>query len=147
MLLQENFMASPDQVKQYLAYWFQLGKRLVLAHGQTVLPQPIIEGNRYSDEFEACWQQVMAVNGRNAYLEGTIQTVQELLSDSWDVMDCARCGMPVPMISFGVQTGPCPCFDLPNWPNQDLPQPRMPIDSRKQLDQIRQRLLQGKTDS
>lgn len=44
------------------------------------------------------------------------------------------------MLSLGVQSGPCPCFDLPTWPNLDLPLPRLPVDSRSHLEQIRARL-------
>jgi hypothetical protein len=135
-------MASQEQVKQYLSYWLQLGKRLILSNGQSVLPQPVIAGNHYSPEFEAYWQQVLAVEGKNCYLEGTLQTIHELLSGQWEVEGCARCGMPVPMVSIGVQPAGCPCFDLPTWPNTDLPQPRSPIDSRSQLERLRARLSQ-----
>lgn len=136
-------MASPDQVKQYLAYWFQLGKRLIFVKGQAILPQPVIEGDHYSAEFEACWQQALASGGKDCHLDGTFQTIADLLSENWDLVDCARCGMLVPMLNVGVQSDPCPCFDLPTWPNTDLPKPRLPIDSRVQLDQIRARLSQG----
>ncbi|MBF2047998.1 MAG: hypothetical protein IGS54_11645 [Elainella sp. C42_A2020_010] len=133
-------MASPEQVKQYLAYWFQLGKPLIFDQGESVLPQPVVEGDHYSPEFEACWQRILASGGSNCYLDGTIQTIGELLSEKWEMAGCARCGMPVPMLSLGVQSGPCPCFDLPTWPNLDLPLPRLPVDSRSHLEQIRARL-------
>lgn len=134
-------MASPDQVKQYLAYWFQLGKPLIHEQGQSVLPQPVIRGNQYSPEFEACWQQVVS-SGEKYHLDGMIQSVSALLSNQWEISGCARCGMPVPTVVLGVQSGPCPCFDLPNWPNTDLPQPRSPVDSSIQLREIRDRLVQ-----
>lgn len=133
-------MASQDQVKRYLAYWLQLGKSLVLNQGETLQPKPI-EGDHYSSEFEACWQRILSVGGENCYLEGTLQTISDLLSQAWDITDCARCAMPVPMVSVGLQSNSCPCSDLPTWPNTELPLPRMPVDSRGQLDQIRQRLL------
>lgn len=138
-------MASPTQVKQYLAYWFQLGKRLVIDNGREVLlPQPVIQGDRYSAEFEACWQHVLQHNGRDCYLEGTSQTLDELLSSTWEITPCVRCQMPVPILSLGSQSSSsCPCFDLPGWPNMVLPQPRMPIDSQTQLNQIRNRLQNG----
>jgi hypothetical protein len=136
-------MAAAQQVKKYLAYWFQLGKRLNFDQGGSVLPQPIIEGNHYSSRFEACWQQILASGGRDCYLEGTTQSIADLLSEKWQVDDCARCGMPVPTISLGIQDNSCPCTDLPNWPNLELPQPRSPVDSRNQLEQIRSRLFQG----
>jgi hypothetical protein len=134
-------MASPDHVKQYIAYWFQLGKHLVLSQGELVLP-PVFEGDHYSPAFEACWQQVLEKGGQNCYLEGTIQTIADLLSSQWDISSCARCSMPVPMVHLGIHSAPCPCFDLPTWPNPDLPQPRSPVDSRNQLQQIRDRLSQ-----
>ncbi|GAB4374993.1 MAG: hypothetical protein Kow00121_20140 [Elainellaceae cyanobacterium] len=137
-------MASLDQVRQYLAYWFQLGKRLVINNGQEkVLPQPVIQGNRYSPEFEACWQQVMQVEGRNCYLEGTLETINQLLSSEWDIESCARCDMPVPMLSLGMRDPTCPCSDLPYWPNTELPPPRSPVDSYGQLNAIRARLLKS----
>ncbi|MEP0913604.1 hypothetical protein NDI45_22065 [Leptolyngbya sp. GB1-A1] len=141
-------MASLEQVKQYLAYWFQLGKPLIV-NGKTsdgrskVLPQAVIQGDRYSPEFEACWQHITSGAWKSSYLEGTIQTIEELLSSQWDISSCARCAMPVPMLGLGVQTsGECPCSDLPDWPNTELPQPRDPINSRRQLTNIRDRLSQ-----
>jgi hypothetical protein len=137
-------MAASEQVKRYLAYWFQLGKPLVVEPDQrTILPQPIIVGNRYSPEFESLWQQLLALGGQGCYLEGTVQSIADLLSSTWEISDCARCGMPVPIISLGVSSAPCPCFDLPTWPNSDLPQPRLPVDERSRLGQIRDRLRPG----
>jgi hypothetical protein len=136
-------MASQQQVRQYLAYWFQLGKRLILNHGAaTMLPQPVIRGDRYSAEFEECWQRVTASDARDCYLEGTSQTIAELLSDTWEVSPCARCEMPVPVPNLGLQPLSCPCSDLPLWPNSDVPQPRSPVSDQTQLTQIRDRLLQ-----
>lgn len=106
-------MASPDQVKQYLAYWFQLGKRLVVNNGQEVIqPKTVIQGDRYSQEFEACWQRLMGSKRKDAYLEGTVQTIEELLSPTWEIAPCARCDMPIPMLSLGLRSFPCPCYDL-----------------------------------
>ncbi|HEY9659576.1 MAG TPA: hypothetical protein V6C65_14045, partial [Allocoleopsis sp.] len=85
-------MASSDQVRRYLAYWFQLGKPVVIKNGETqILPQPVIQGDRYSPEFEACWQRIAAQDGRNCYLEGTAQTIEELLTPMWEIDPCARC--------------------------------------------------------
>ncbi|MDY7020242.1 MAG: hypothetical protein SWJ54_02625 [Cyanobacteriota bacterium] len=54
-------MASSRQVKRYLAYWLQLGKSVVLHSGdQKRCPKPIYEGNRYSSEFEQCWQEILS---------------------------------------------------------------------------------------
>ena len=136
-------MASTDQVKQYLAFWFQLGKGLIIKNSQEVhLPQQVIQGDRYSPEFEACWQQVTQSEGKDCYLEGTNQTIDKLLSSEWDVTACARCEMPVPMLSVGVRSPGCPCDDMPLWPNTELPMPRSPVDSQAQLHRIRDRLSQ-----
>jgi hypothetical protein len=142
-------MASLEQVKQYLAYWFQLGKPLIvdckMSNGcSTVLPQSVIQGDQYSPEFEACWQQITSGAWKSSYLEGTVQTIEELLSPQWDISSCARCSMPVPMVCLGVQASSnCPCADLPGWPNTELPQPRDPISSNHRLNHIRDRLSQG----
>ncbi len=134
-------MATSNQVKTYLAYWFQLGKKVVIQGGQeAVLPHPVISGNRYSDQFEACWNYLQSPESGDCYLEGTAQTITELLSDQWEVSDCARCAMPVPILSVGINALECPCIDLPTWPNTELPQPRSPVDTNARLNQIRERL-------
>jgi len=135
-------MASTEQVKRYLAYWFQLGKKVIINHGKTaVIPKKVIEGDRYSPEFEQCWQQIIALDNKDCYLEGTWETIEQLLSPMWEIQPCARCDMPVPTINLGMSSGPCPCFDLPNWPNTEVPAPRSPVDTKKRLDDIRSRLL------
>lgn len=134
-------MASPEKVKLYLACWFQLGKKLLLDTGQTIaLNEPIVQGDRYSPEFEACWQQIIAQDGKYYYLEGTETTLDLLLSPAWEIVSCARCNMPIPQFNVGQQTVNCPCTDLPSWPNFDLPMPRPPVDSNSRMDKIRHRL-------
>jgi hypothetical protein len=141
-------MASQHQIRQYLAYWFQLGKQVFLNNGcEALLPQPVIQGDRYSPEFESCWQRIMSPASGDCYLEGTDQTIQELLSSVWEINPCARCEMPVPVRSQGIPTLSCPCIDLPFWPNLDIPQPRSPINSHAQLMQIRDRLLRANQGS
>lgn len=134
-------MASAAAVKTYLAHWFQLGKKLVWQNGAAeLLPAKILQGDRYTPEFEACWSQIMSVGGRDCYISGSNITIQELLSPRWGIEQCARCTMPVPMIEIGTQSLDCTCSDLDNWPNSELPQPHAPINSQVQLAQIRQRL-------
>ncbi|UBF25288.1 hypothetical protein K9N68_27335 [Kovacikia minuta CCNUW1] len=135
-------MASEQKVRQYLAYWFQLGKGVVLQGGNEVLhPNPVIQGNQYSQAFEACWQQVLSPESGDCYLEGTTQTIAELLTPGWEIDACSRCSMPVPIKNLGaVSSLDCPCIDLPEWPNMEVPQPRSPVDSQTLLAQIRDRL-------
>ncbi|HHP7232399.1 MAG TPA: hypothetical protein ACFCUY_16255 [Xenococcaceae cyanobacterium] len=134
-------MASTQNVKSYLAYWFQLGKSLVLSNGrEMLLPEPVMQGDRYSSQFEACWQKVMAVEGKNCYLEGTDSTIDSLLSPAWEICPCARCEMPVPRVELGQASLMCPCHDLPHWPNSELPTPRSPINNSSHLTRIRNRL-------
>lgn len=141
-----EFMASPLQVKNYLAYWFQLGKPVVTADGQTVCqPKAVIQGDRFSDEFEACWTKILNRDGAGYYLKGTDQSIKELLSPSWDMDNCARCNMIVPTPEVALNPSPCPCNDLDGWPNEEVPQPRLPIDSRDRLSQIRQHILSQST--
>ncbi|KAF3885924.1 MULTISPECIES: hypothetical protein [Nostocales] len=137
-------MASTKDVKRYLAYWFQLGKRVVIDNGAATLQlKEVVKGNRYSDEFEACWEQITSPEGGDCYLEGTHETIAELLSPSWDVTPCARCNMPIPARNMGMPPLLCPCFDVAGWPNTELPPPRCPVDSQQELKAIRDRLVSG----
>ncbi|MDJ0592581.1 MAG: hypothetical protein QNJ72_21750 [Pleurocapsa sp. MO_226.B13] len=133
-------MASTTQVRTYLAYWFQLGKKLVWRNRETLLPKPVIVGNRFSPQFEECWQKIASVEGKDCYLEGNSQTIEELLSSAWEIDNCARCSMPVPMIELGIQPLECLCSDMDNWPNDQLPAPRSPVNNYVQLNKIRARL-------
>ncbi|MDY6938323.1 MAG: hypothetical protein SWY16_11705 [Cyanobacteriota bacterium] len=143
-------MASPDRVKQYLAYWFQLGKKLWVRNGeQSVCPRSVIRGDSYSPEFEACWQLICSPESGDCYLEGMPQTIGQLLESEWELAPCARCELLVPMRERGLPTPECPCSDIPTWPNTELPQPRLPISTRSHLTDIRSRLLsrKGQTQS
>ena len=134
-------MASTTQVKTYLAYWFQLGKKLVWRNGkETLLPQTIFQDDRFSPQFESCWQKIMSIGGKDCYLEGSAETIEQLLSPNWDINGCARCQMPVAIVESGIQSLDCMCSDLDNWPNDELPKPRSPISNQVQLDKIRARL-------
>ncbi len=133
-------MASQQQVKTYLAYWFQLGKKVLWRNVEQKIPQPIIKSDRFSEEFESHWQQILAAGGKDYYLAGTSTTIEELLSPKWNIIDCARCDMPVPVVELGLPALDCPCSDLENWPNLELPQPRSPVDSQEKLRGIQQRL-------
>lgn len=136
-------MASAQQVKQYLAHWFQLGKCVWVRNGQEAIrPSSVLQGNRYSPEFEACWQRLLDPQSGDCYLEGTEQTIQELLSPEWTVMSCARCTMPIPMQERGTGALVCPCNDLPSWPNFDVPLPRLPVNNAHHLRNICERVTQ-----
>ncbi len=135
-------MAQEEQVKKYLAYWFQLGKPVIVDNGkESLLPKPIFVGSQYSAQFEDCWLKISDPLSGDCYLEGTEQTIQELLSSLWDINPCARCTMPVPQKIGGAPFLNCTCQDLENWPNSELPPPHFPSDNQAQLNRIRQRLL------
>lgn len=134
-------MASNGDVKKYLAHWFQLGKSVMdEATEATYLPKRIIQGDRYSDEFEKCWQTLMQANHQKLYLRGTEQSLADLLSPAWEITSCARCDMPVPIHARQLPSIPCTCEDLDNWPNEELPRPRSPVDSQAHLERLRSRL-------
>lgn len=139
-------MASPQQVRIYLAHWFQLGKPLIWRNGrEKILPQPVVKGDRYSQQFESCWQKIIAVGGRDCYLEGTSTTIEQLLNSEWNIDYCARCSMPITLTERGIQPLECVCSDLDNWPNSTLPQPRSPVDSTARLENLRFRLKTKET--
>ncbi|MBE9052579.1 hypothetical protein IQ243_19555 [Nostocales cyanobacterium LEGE 11386] len=135
-------MATKQEVRRYLAYWFQLGKKVVTSNGQaSFLPQPVLNGDRYSEEFEECWQKIISQTTGDCYLEGTYETISELLTPVWEMSPCGRCEMPVPVRSLGMPALLCPCNNLPDWPNTELPAPRCPISTQEQLIAIRERLI------
>lgn len=139
-------MASEQQVKRYLAYWFQLGKKIVIRNGEsTLLPQPIMAGERYSQDFERVWQQILSPDSGDCYLEATEETIAELLTPRWEVAPCALCEMPTPKKTVGMPPEVCPCCDLPSWPNTDIPAPRDAVCSQKHLSEIRDRLHRSNT--
>lgn len=135
-------MATKQEVKKYLAYWFQLGKKIVTGNGQaSFVPQPVLKGDGYSDEFEACWQQILLPESGECYLEGTHETIAELLTPAWELAPCSRCSMPVAMRNVGMPALLCPCNDLITWPNTEIPAPRSPVSTEEQLMVIRDRVL------
>jgi hypothetical protein len=136
-----TLMASPLEVKHYLAHWFQLGKQVMSDDGRVSYRlQSVIWGDRFSPEFEQCWTEIMQNKGEAYYLKGTDQTIAQLLSPAWEIVDCARCDMPVPIAQKEIALHPCPCDDLSNWPNEEIPRPRLPINSRQRLDNLSARL-------
>ncbi len=142
-------MATPSQVKDYLACWFQLGKTVVLdlpSGRQEIQPTSVLSLNSYSAEFETCWQQILA-SADHAYLAGTDHTITELLSDHYEMIACFRCRALVPIITSGGSwsEGPCPCADLSTWPNSETIPPRSPqtqFHGQMQLGNIQKRLNQ-----
>lgn len=131
------------QVKDYLAHWFQLGKKLInYKSGETFSPQPVYQNGQYSPEFEQCWQYVTLAKNGDFYLEGMPQSIQDLLSSEWELVPCARCELPIPMRHSGNQSLVCPCHDLQSWPNMELPQPRTAINSKHYLGRLSDRLRQ-----
>jgi hypothetical protein len=137
-------MATKEEVKRYLAYWFQLGKKIVIDNGQeSFLPKPVLDGDRYSKEFEECWQKILLPESGECYLEGTQESIAELLTPAWDMLPCSRCSMPVVARNVGMPAELCPCNDLLNWPNTELPAPRSPVNSQEQLMAIRQQLVKN----
>lgn len=52
--------------------------------------------------------------------------------------------MPVPMIDVGIQNSSCVCNDMDNWPNNELPYPRQPINNQENLKRISESLKQKK---
>ena len=134
-------MASEQQVKRYIAYWLQLGKKIVIPKLNLQLsPQKVIAGENYSQEFEEIWQLVLSAASGDCHLEGTSQTIAQLLTPKWDLEPCSRCDMPVPIINIGLLEGNCTCSDLPSWPNTDIPKPREPVSNQERLGNIRDRL-------
>lgn len=121
-------MATVADVKHYLATWFQVGKRVEMQGPQgsrSVYPDSVLGAESgYSPEFEQCWEWIQA-HAQHCHLQGTSETVAELLSGAWDLPDCARCRLPVPMSTRGsLAAKSCPCADIAHWPNFETIPPR-----------------------
>jgi hypothetical protein len=137
-------MASESEVRKYIAYWFQLGKKVLIRNGsEALLPKSVIAGDRYSNEFEECWQKILSPKSGDCYLQGTNETIAQLLTPAWQISACARCAMPVVVRDSGMPPECCPCYDLPKWPDSEMPQPRSPVCSQSQLSGIRDRLFKA----
>jgi hypothetical protein len=134
-------MAHAQSVRDYIAQWLQLGKKIIV--GDTPVAKVPIRGvGGYTPEFENLWHWLTSeAIAPQAYLSATDQTIAQLLSDRWEIVPCARCDTLIPMPAS--PTGycpPCPCTDLPNLPNLDLVLPHPPINSQVQLAQLAERL-------
>lgn len=140
-------MASLAQVKQFIACWLQLGKRVLHTNGTLQFnPSSILNSQGYTPEFESWWK-MFSQDAKHWYLEGGDRTLEPLLSHQWEIVDCSRCAMPVPMKTAGVNESACPCADLELWPNLDLPQPHTPEHTDSKLNRLRQKLRQFEGES
>ena len=136
-------MATQEQVKEYLACWFQLGKGIEVSENNRIVRfQSILHGDRYSREFEDCWERILRSQGKGFALEGTHQGIDELFDSHWEMHSCCRCQLPIPVRELGNQCLLCPCADLLGWPNLELPAPRSPVDSRSHLGKICDRVAE-----
>jgi hypothetical protein len=136
-------MAASNVVKDYLAQWMQVGKKVLIdGKNESVSICKIIDGEKYAPEFETLWAEISTTNAKTAYLEGTNETILELLSDKWELIECPRCSLPSACIDVGVrETQPCPCDTMKLWPNLETIAPRKPVTTTQYLNNICDRLL------
>ena len=136
-------MASQEQVKAYIACWLQMGKAvdvdLPAGQHQVLLSRSVLEFGRYSDDFERIWRYIHR-HANRCYLSGTTESVRELLSDRWDISNCSRCNLLLPMPApLSLKTSICPCSDIVDWPNEDALRPRLSDDT----EEVAERSLAG----
>ncbi|OIP72603.1 MAG: hypothetical protein AUK48_11020 [Oscillatoriales cyanobacterium CG2_30_44_21] len=141
-------MASRTLVKNYLAQWMQMGKTISLSpQGEEVHIYKIIQGERYSPLFNKLWDEISTTKAQEAYLSGTDQSIDDLLSNKWEIIACARCNLLVPSVDMGPRVPVCcPCDDIPNHPNLDSIAPHIPITLVSQIDDLCDRLVQKSQD-
>ena len=135
-------MASFPEVKQYLAHWFQLGRKVYAHNGDLpLLPTKVFQDLNYSAEFDRCWELITTEQAGDCYLEDTTQTIAELLTAKWDVVECSRCSMPVPLpVASAIPMEGCPCVNVSHWPNNEVPAPISRTVIGSKLSNIQQRL-------
>jgi hypothetical protein len=139
-------MASSEQVKRYIASWLQLGRTIAIDNSSgtvTLSANKVVEGDKYTREFESIWQQVSGLNSQNSYLEGTSEPIAQLLTPRWEIVPCSVCNMLVTAPQVGIKIATCPCHDLPSWPDNSVPVPTGAINSQVTLQEIRDRLLKS----
>ncbi len=140
-------MASQFQVKHYLALWFQMGQQALgnKTDGQNnsiqFCPQPVFRGTQYTPEFEQAWSQILE-HPADFHLDGESVAIADLLSNTWEIIPCGNCLMPVPASVLGSEAQPCPCHTLANGPNTELPMPRLPVNDQAHLSELCKRLKQ-----
>jgi hypothetical protein len=94
-------MASRTFVKNYIAQWMQMGKSVSLStQGEQVSIYKILDGEEYSSSFNQLWDEISTTKADQAYLDGTDQTINDLLSDRWEIIGCARCSLLVLTCAF-----------------------------------------------
>lgn len=135
-------MAQATEIKEYLACWMQLGRRLILSDRAVSLDQ-VIAGDHYTTRFEEIWQEGQS-HPESTSLEGSSLTLKELLAPSYELLSCPRCNLPLPSASLGPRSAqPCPCDNLNLWPNFDTVPPRQPVDTTAKLRSICHRLAEN----
>ncbi len=131
-------MATNLEVKEYLAKWLQMGKKISMHRAEISLIK-VISGADYTSEFEQLWHQAQR---ENAVLDGTNETIQDLLKPEWEILDCAVCEMPVPSLGSGFrEIKSCPCSDLDLHPNLETIAPRTPVVTSDYLQNISDHLI------
>lgn len=139
-------MAPETEVKKYIACWMQLGAKVSFQDGQRVQIEKVLQGEQYSPEFEALWRSICDRPVADACLDGTTTALHDLMEGRWEITSCARCEMPIATMTAGIQPLDCPCQDLTNWPNTELPTPRPPVISSDRLKGIQDRLSTSSFD-
>ena len=136
-------MSNYDAVKKYFAQWLQMGKKVFIqSQNKLVGVKCVVRGESYTNEFEQLWAEISDPRSGDVYLDGTDESIQELLSPKWEVVSCVRCEMPIP-IGMGPQAAQiCPCNDLGCYPNLEAIAPREPVITAKHLSSIMSRLKQ-----
>lgn len=121
-------VATPSEVKAYLACWLQMGKTLEVdlpQFSRSIRLSRVLSLDGLSSEFEQMWQLVLRYPNR-CNISGTEESIGDLLSESWEIDSCVRCGLHVPMpVRVNCDRGACPCNDIPAWPNNETVPPRL----------------------
>lgn len=140
-------MAASSQVKAYVACWIQLGKAVMCEYpggSERIQPQPVLSLESLSQEFHLSWHR-MSLDPWHCHLEGTHESLGQLLSPAWEIGSCSRCSLPIPLpATTATAIGPCPCSDLKGWPNSTTVPPRIQDEQFLQVAGLRsmhQRLM------
>lgn len=141
-------MATEEEVKSYLAYWFQVGKNVEIGTNRekkNVNKIFSLSSNEYSQEFNSLWEKIVE-EADTSFLEDTSFSIKKLLSSEIEIVACSVCNAIVASGIFFTNNS-CICSNIPLWPNLDIPQPKKLLDSNCALLKIVQKLMEEKSEN
>ena len=107
--LRQNVYEAKDILKSYLAYFISRGMSLVsYKKGEIIYVGLVYQYQGYHQDFENFWRDIqLRSDFAQLYIEGDVRSFQDFLVGFYNVGECARCNLPIP-----IPTGAA--YDIPS---------------------------------